>query len=229
MKWGVSSGEVGDMARHMCCSVGEFPFMYLGLPIGANMRRVTTWRPVVEKVKKRLYEWRAKTMSFGGRLTLIKSVLGSLPLYYFSMFRVKVIRSIHGSDEGLTGGEGCRDSNNRGVWIDIVRVGQDIDEVGIEFTSSIVKKVGSGNNTAFWIDMWVGNRRLCDIFPRWTLSEDNMFTVKSLARVVDEKRLQSDQLGQETVWNKLAPKKVNVFVWRVLKGRLPVLLEQNWS
>ncbi|GKB69336.1 reverse transcriptase domain, reverse transcriptase zinc-binding domain protein, partial [Tanacetum coccineum] len=60
---------------------------------------------------------------------------------------------------------------------------------------------------------------------RWTLSEDNMFTVKSLARVVDEKRLQSDQLGQETVWNKLAPKKVNVFVWRVLKGRLPVLTE----
>ena len=27
-------------------------------------------------------------MSFGGRLTLVKSVLGSLPLYYFSMFRV---------------------------------------------------------------------------------------------------------------------------------------------
>lgn len=27
-------------------------------------------------------------MSFSGRLTLIKSVLGSLPLYYFSLFRV---------------------------------------------------------------------------------------------------------------------------------------------
>ncbi|GKA66706.1 hypothetical protein Tco_0766514 [Tanacetum coccineum] len=27
-------------------------------------------------------------MSFGGRLTLANSVLGSLPLYYFSMFRV---------------------------------------------------------------------------------------------------------------------------------------------
>ncbi|GJS09472.1 retrotransposon protein, putative, ty1-copia subclass [Tanacetum coccineum] len=65
---GVSSGEEEDMARHMCCSVGEFPFMYLGLQIDANMIRVTSWRPVVEKVKKRLSEWRDKTMSFGGRL-----------------------------------------------------------------------------------------------------------------------------------------------------------------
>ncbi|GKA71337.1 zinc finger, CCHC-type containing protein [Tanacetum coccineum] len=152
--------------------------------------------------------------------------------------------SIHGSDGGLTGGEGFRDSNNRGVWIDIVRVGQDIDEVGIEFTSSIVKKVGSGNNTTFWIDRWVGNRRLCDIFPRlfhldrckearvadrgvWVNGgmDMDMGLGEGSKRVVDEKWLQSDQLGQETVRNKLAPKKVNVFVWRVLKGRLPVLTE----
>lgn len=77
-----------NMARHICYSVGEFPFVYLGLPVGANMRRVSTWRPVVEKIKKWLSQWRANTMSFGGRLTLIKSVLGSLLLYYFSMFHV---------------------------------------------------------------------------------------------------------------------------------------------
>ncbi|GJW41017.1 reverse transcriptase domain, reverse transcriptase zinc-binding domain protein [Tanacetum coccineum] len=32
-------------------------------------------------------------MSFGGRLTLVKSVLGSLPLYYFLMFRGSVLSS----------------------------------------------------------------------------------------------------------------------------------------
>ena len=78
----------------------------------------------------------------------------------------KVIRSIHGSDGGLTGGEALRDHYNRGVWNDIVRVGRDVDQVGVEFTSSIVKKVGIGHNTTFWIDRWVGNQRLCDIFPR---------------------------------------------------------------
>ena len=62
---------------------------------------------------------------------------------------VKEIRSIHGSDGGLTGGEGLRDRYNGGVWNDIVRVGVDIDKVGVDFTSSIVYKVGSGNNTIF--------------------------------------------------------------------------------
>ncbi|GKB34439.1 reverse transcriptase domain, reverse transcriptase zinc-binding domain protein [Tanacetum coccineum] len=84
------------MAQWMRCSVGELPFTYLGLPIGQCMKRSNAWRPVIEKFKKRLCDWKAKTMSFGGRLTLVKSVLGSLPLYYFLMFRVplSVIKSL---------------------------------------------------------------------------------------------------------------------------------------
>ena len=57
---------------------------------------------------------------------------------------------------------------------------------------------------------------------RWALNEDGKFAVKDLARLVIEIWLQTDRLGHETMWNKLAPKKVNIFVWRVLKGRLPV-------
>ncbi|GKC67468.1 reverse transcriptase domain, reverse transcriptase zinc-binding domain protein [Tanacetum coccineum] len=72
----VNDEEIADMSRWMGCDIGEFPFTYLGLPIGENMRRVNAWNPVVEKFKKKLGEWKAKTMSFGGRLTLIKSVLG---------------------------------------------------------------------------------------------------------------------------------------------------------
>ena len=83
---GVPQREIEGMARWMGCCMGEFPFTYLGLPIGSNMRRESAWRPVVDKVKKRLSEWRAKTISFGGRLTLVKSVLGSLPLYLFLCF-----------------------------------------------------------------------------------------------------------------------------------------------
>ncbi|GKE85935.1 hypothetical protein Tco_1559677 [Tanacetum coccineum] len=62
---GVNEGEMSDMARWMGCDIGEFPFMYLGLPIGENMRRVNAWTPVVEKFKKRLADWKAKTMSIG--------------------------------------------------------------------------------------------------------------------------------------------------------------------
>ncbi|GKC26706.1 reverse transcriptase domain, reverse transcriptase zinc-binding domain protein [Tanacetum coccineum] len=35
----------------------------------------------------------------------------------------------------------------------------------------------------------------------------------------------SDNGDQETLWNKLVPKKVNRFIWRALRGRLPVRVE----
>ncbi|GJY78237.1 reverse transcriptase domain, reverse transcriptase zinc-binding domain protein [Tanacetum coccineum] len=85
---GVSDAELSDMARWMKCGMGEIPFTYLGLPTGDNMSRVSAWNSVVEKFKSRLAEWKAKTISFGRRLTLVKSVSRSLPLYYFSMLRV---------------------------------------------------------------------------------------------------------------------------------------------
>ncbi|GKE07191.1 RNA-directed DNA polymerase, eukaryota, reverse transcriptase zinc-binding domain protein [Tanacetum coccineum] len=46
---------------------------------------------------------------------------------------------------------------------------------------------------------------------RWRLGDDGEFTVKVLARLIEE--------------NNLVPKKVNIFVWRALKGRLPVYVE----
>ncbi|GJY92585.1 EGF-like calcium-binding protein [Tanacetum coccineum] len=39
---------------------------------------------------KRLSGWKSKTLSFGGHLTLTKSVLGSLGIYYFSTFKAPV-------------------------------------------------------------------------------------------------------------------------------------------
>ncbi|GJS62711.1 RNA-directed DNA polymerase, eukaryota, reverse transcriptase zinc-binding domain protein [Tanacetum coccineum] len=49
--------------------------------------------------------------------------------------------------------------------------------------------------------------------------------VEDLSRLVEEKILDVERGGQETIWNKLVPKKVNIFVWRVLKGRILVCEE----
>ncbi|GJZ02765.1 RNA-directed DNA polymerase, eukaryota [Tanacetum coccineum] len=84
---GVNEEDLKEMARWMGCGIEEFPFIYLGLLVGENMRHIKCWGPVVEKIKK-ITDWKAKTMSFGGRLTLVKSVLGRLPLHYFLMFRM---------------------------------------------------------------------------------------------------------------------------------------------
>ncbi|GJV09341.1 ribonuclease H-like domain-containing protein [Tanacetum coccineum] len=60
---------------------------------------------------------------------------------------------------------------------------------------------------------------------RWTLVEDGEFTVKEISRLIEEKILLSDNGDRETLWNKLVPKKVNIFIWRALRGRLPVSVE----
>ena len=64
--------------------------------MGANINLARNWRPIIDKVSDKLSLWKAKTLSLGGWVTLCKSVLGSLPLYFLSLFKApnKVIDSI---------------------------------------------------------------------------------------------------------------------------------------
>ncbi|XP_022032512.1 uncharacterized protein LOC110933606 [Helianthus annuus] len=87
--YGIGLGEEErlDMAMILRCRVGSLPFKHLGLQVGANMNLVKHWKPVIDTFKSRLSIWKANTLSYGGRVTLIKSVLNSLPTYYFSLYR----------------------------------------------------------------------------------------------------------------------------------------------
>ncbi|GJT72269.1 hypothetical protein Tco_1031555 [Tanacetum coccineum] len=85
---GVSSNDIESMAAGTGCSTSNLPFSYLGLPIGSNMNHIANWNSLIERFKIRLSGWKANMLSSGGHLTLIKSVLGSLGIYYFSTFKV---------------------------------------------------------------------------------------------------------------------------------------------
>ncbi|XP_071705293.1 uncharacterized protein [Rutidosis leptorrhynchoides] len=74
----VSDEEMAGMVSHSGCCSGSFPFTYLGIPLGSNMNLIANWKPLIDKFKKRLSFWQARMLSYGGRLTLIKSVLGSI-------------------------------------------------------------------------------------------------------------------------------------------------------
>ncbi|GJY30115.1 RNA-directed DNA polymerase, eukaryota [Tanacetum coccineum] len=54
--------------------------------VGSLLRRIA-WDEIIGKVSNRLSKWKIKTLSVGGRLTLIKSVLTSLPLYHMSLYK----------------------------------------------------------------------------------------------------------------------------------------------
>ncbi|GKD02323.1 hypothetical protein Tco_1177297 [Tanacetum coccineum] len=88
-----------EAASSLGCSVMKLPFKYLGVRVGDNMSLVKAWDETLNKLRMRLSKWKLKTLSIGGRLTLIKSVLGSSPIYNMSLFMVP--KSVISSMEGM--------------------------------------------------------------------------------------------------------------------------------
>ncbi|XP_071705024.1 uncharacterized protein [Rutidosis leptorrhynchoides] len=59
----------------------------------------------------------------------------------------------------------------------------------------------------------------------WSLTNNGLFTVKKLSSLIDSQLISPFCLTHGTAQNKLVPKKVEIFVWRAQKKRLPVKLE----
>ena len=77
--------EISNLLRFQ---VLKLLIMYFGIPLGTSPRNANTWQPMVEKIEKRLPIWKANTLCRAGRLTLIKSVMNNLPIYYLSFFKI---------------------------------------------------------------------------------------------------------------------------------------------
>ena len=84
----IDDNWLNNFAQLLHCKIGTFPFSYLGLPLGGNVSRMCLWEPIIERMKKKLASWKGGLLSMGGRLTLIKASLSSLPLYFMSLFPI---------------------------------------------------------------------------------------------------------------------------------------------
>ena len=68
------------------CNAGEYPFRYLGILMHHRQLLNSEWRKVEKRFQKKLSCWKAKYLSYGGRLVLLNSVLSSLPMFMMSFF-----------------------------------------------------------------------------------------------------------------------------------------------
>uniref|UniRef100_A0A2N9G0Y7 Uncharacterized protein n=1 Tax=Fagus sylvatica TaxID=28930 RepID=A0A2N9G0Y7_FAGSY len=87
----VPIGEVNNvslLADILCCKVGALPMTYLGMPLGASFKASSVWNPILENIERKLAGWKKLYLSKGGRLTLLKSTLSSLPTYFLSLFTI---------------------------------------------------------------------------------------------------------------------------------------------
>ncbi|GJZ43372.1 hypothetical protein Tco_0590627 [Tanacetum coccineum] len=65
---------------------GRLPVKYLGVPLVSSRLIFRDCKELIEKVQARVDDWKNKSLSAAGRLQLIRSVLGSMHIYWASAF-----------------------------------------------------------------------------------------------------------------------------------------------
>nr|GEV36574.1 RNA-directed DNA polymerase, eukaryota [Tanacetum cinerariifolium] len=86
----VDISKVEQAAAKIGCLILKTPFTYLGTRVGGLMSRIQSWNDIIESMVSRLSRWKLKTLSIGEILTLLKSVLGAIPVYHMSIFKVPI-------------------------------------------------------------------------------------------------------------------------------------------
>ena len=59
---------------------------YLGLPALVGKSRVSAFRGIIERVRKKLMDWKLKFLSQAGKEILLKAVIQAIPTYGMSLF-----------------------------------------------------------------------------------------------------------------------------------------------
>ncbi|GJS93266.1 RNA-directed DNA polymerase, eukaryota [Tanacetum coccineum] len=140
--------------------------------------------------------------------------------------------------------------SRRSPWLDIVNEVRKLASKGIDLLSLVKKKVGKGEATSFWNDVWLGDFPLKQTYPRlYFLELDKHVSVASKLRANSlissfRRSPQSDPSGDLSVklthefiddsmlpktdvptrWVKSIPIKINIFAWRVSLDKLPTRL-----
>jgi hypothetical protein len=155
-----------DMAcSFLNCIKGVVPFKYLGLPVGANPRRLATWEPMVNTLTKKLNSWSHRHVSLGGRLVLLNSVLNSIPIFYLSFMRMpaQIIKKVTRIQReflwgGVNGGRKlswikwrvvCQGKNNGGLGV------RDIKAVNLSLLMKWRWRLLDYNDVGLWKEVLV--------------------------------------------------------------------------
>ncbi|GKD90330.1 hypothetical protein Tco_1365837, partial [Tanacetum coccineum] len=194
----VNEDEVYNMASNTGCIGGNVPFNYLGLPIGSNMKSIGSWKILIDRFRLRLSTWKASLLSIGGRLTLIKSVLGSLNIgslkaFNFALLQkwrwklftspndlwVKVVKAFHGHEGGFDN-NGC---SFKGTWANIVGSSNFLHSKGTIVFIALIKTEIVSSSTVSLMDNGIG------IGPGsiLNLGLNGTFTVNDARNIIDQK------------------------------------------
>ncbi|GJT32028.1 RNA-directed DNA polymerase, eukaryota [Tanacetum coccineum] len=135
---------VASAARSIGCLTLHLPFNYLGVKLIRKMEALE-FQVFFAYNRALLFKWIWRFITNGSSL--------------WSRF----IKAIH----GVTGAIGKPPPySKRSPWLDIVREVTNLSNMGIDLISLVNKKVGNGESTSFWNDLWLGDSPLNKRFSR---------------------------------------------------------------
>jgi hypothetical protein len=98
----LSSKHINTHRKNKIASItnfaeGNIPFLYLGCNIFYGKSKPIYFENIIKKIQEKLAGWKARMISKGGRLILIKHVLSSIPIHSMTIFDIPkmVIHKIH--------------------------------------------------------------------------------------------------------------------------------------
>nr|GEY05038.1 RNA-directed DNA polymerase, eukaryota [Tanacetum cinerariifolium] len=115
---GVPRIRVVQAAASIGCAVMQGQFRYLGVMVGESMSRHMSWVDFIAKLRSRLSNWKVKTLSIGGRLTLLKLILGASLIYNMSLYKAPrgVLKSMEAIRSRFFNGADSSEKKITWVW-----------------------------------------------------------------------------------------------------------------
>ncbi|XP_006606686.1 uncharacterized protein [Glycine max] len=206
-------------AQFLNCSHMDFPFSYLGIPIGVSSKSWSVWQPIIRKFEDKLAKWKQRSLSMGGRITLINSVLTALPIYLLSFFKIpkKVVHKIVSIQRKfLWGGQ---QEASKIYWVKWGTGWELANNQNQPWARILISKYGgwneliTGGKSKFHSQWW---QHLKAIFQQQHTNyfDDNLKWREGLASAIEDRVL-------NIMWSLKIPPRASAFSWRLFKNRLP--------
>ncbi|GKB48509.1 hypothetical protein Tco_0899262 [Tanacetum coccineum] len=132
-------------------------------------------KEVVERFVIRLSRWKMKLLSIGGRLTLLKSVLGSMPIFHMSIFKVpsSILKSLESIRSRFFNGQDPK--SNKASWVSCSSGfgGSILINVPYGLKLHPIEAGDCGENTGSALDYWNEAGVIKELFPRMFALELN--------------------------------------------------------
>ncbi|XP_019256417.1 PREDICTED: uncharacterized protein LOC109234822 [Nicotiana attenuata] len=203
----------------------KFPFTYLGCLIFYTRRRREYYEDLINKVKAKLHSWKGKLLSFGGKATLITSVLQSMLVHMLSVLHPpkNVLEHLHKifarffwstKEEGrsrhwaswqnlcLHKEEGGLELLQGETWDDQL-LDQTFNE---EIAEHIRLNVHYKGNEGYWDS------------PYWMPTPSGKFSVSSAWQILRHRADPNHEF--KLMWIKGLPFKISFFLWRLWRKKM---------